>query len=185
VTLGLDLFSVTDSDGTPGSNPQTHIRHHVLHRLCASCSPAAEARVRGYKPDGFSFNRQEGPAVKACAGGGIIKTSRSSLPAGLSTSPARFCKGKRYYAKALEITGFKGKNIATVLDMTVSEALESSSSRLFRQSTTSFERSTDKLVSATFVFETSPPRSYRGRRHSASSFHGAVEAGHRAHALHP
>jgi len=37
--------------------------------------------------------------------------------------PCEICKGKRYNREALEIR-FKGKNIADVLDMTVSEALE-------------------------------------------------------------
>jgi excinuclease ABC subunit A len=39
------------------------------------------------------------------------------------TVPCEVCKGKRYNREALEIK-FKGKNIAEVLDMTVSEALE-------------------------------------------------------------
>ena len=39
------------------------------------------------------------------------------------TVPCEVCKGKRYNREALEIT-FKGKNIADVLDMTVTEALE-------------------------------------------------------------
>jgi excinuclease ABC subunit A len=37
--------------------------------------------------------------------------------------PCEVCHGKRYNAEALEIT-WRGKNIADVLDMTVSEALE-------------------------------------------------------------
>ena len=39
------------------------------------------------------------------------------------TVPCEVCKGKRYNREALEIT-FKGKNIAEVLDMTVTEALD-------------------------------------------------------------
>jgi excinuclease ABC subunit A len=38
------------------------------------------------------------------------------------TVPCEVCKGKRYNREALEIA-FKGKNIAEVLDMTVSEAM--------------------------------------------------------------
>ena len=79
-----------------------------------------EARVRGYKPGRFSFN-VKGGRCEACRGDGYINIEMQFLPD--VTVPCEICEGKRYSREALEIE-FKGKNIADVLDMTVTEALE-------------------------------------------------------------
>ena len=103
---------------TPRSNPATYTGTFTPIREMFAKVP--EARMRGYKPGRFSFN-VKGGRCEACTGDGYINIEMQFLPD--VTVPCEVCKGKRYNREALEIT-FKGKNIADVLDMTVSEALE-------------------------------------------------------------
>jgi excinuclease ABC subunit A len=76
--------------------------------------------VRGYKPGRFSFN-VKGGRCEACQGDGVIKIEMHFLPDVFV--PCEVCKGKRYNRETLEVH-FRGKSIADVLDMTVSDALE-------------------------------------------------------------
>ena len=103
---------------TPRSNPATYTGTFTPIRELFATVP--EARMRGYKPGRFSFN-VKGGRCEACTGDGYISIEMQFLPD--VTVPCEVCKGKRYNREALEIT-FKGKNIADVLDMTVTEALE-------------------------------------------------------------
>ena len=102
---------------TPRSNPATYTGTFTPIRELFATMP--EARTRGYKPGRFSFN-VKGGRCEACSGDGYISIEMQFLPD--VTVPCEVCKGKRYNREALEIT-FKGKNIAEVLDMTVTEAL--------------------------------------------------------------
>ena len=102
---------------TPRSNPATYTGLFTPLRELFARVP--EARVRGYKAGRFSFN-VKGGRCESCAGEGIIKIEMHFLPD--VYVPCEICKGKRYNREALEIR-FKGKNIADVLEMTVSEAL--------------------------------------------------------------
>jgi excinuclease ABC subunit A len=74
--------------------------------------------VRGYDVGRFSFNTPGGRCEK-CQGDGQIKIDMHFLADVYVTCD--HCHGKRYNAETLEIT-FKGRNIAEVLEMTVSEA---------------------------------------------------------------
>jgi excinuclease ABC subunit A len=103
---------------TPRSNPATYTGLFTPLRELFAQVP--ESRIRGYKPGRFSFN-VKGGRCEACAGEGIIKIEMHFLPD--VYVPCEICKGKRYNREALEIR-YKGKNIAEVLEMTVSEALE-------------------------------------------------------------
>ena len=103
---------------TPRSNPATYTGAFTPIRELFSTVP--EARMRGYKPGRFSFN-VKGGRCEACSGDGYINIEMQFLPD--VTVPCEVCHGRRYNREALEIE-FKGKNIAQVLDMTVSEALE-------------------------------------------------------------
>lgn len=102
---------------TPRSNPATYTSTFTPIRELFSSIP--EARARGYKPGRFSFNIKGG-RCESCSGDGYNQIEMQFLPN--VTVPCEVCNGKRYNREALQIL-FKGKNIAEILDMTVSEAL--------------------------------------------------------------
>jgi excinuclease ABC subunit A len=103
---------------TPRSNPATYTGAFGLIRDMFASVP--EARARGYKAGRFSFN-VKGGRCEECTGDGYKVVEMQFLPD--VTVPCEVCHGKRYNREALEIL-FRGKNIAEVLDMTVSEACE-------------------------------------------------------------
>src|SRR3989339_226261 len=103
---------------TPRSNPATYTGVFTDVRDLFSGTP--EAKLRGYKPGGFSFN-VKGGRCEACQGDGIKKIEMHFLPD--VYVPCEVCKGRRYNQEALEIT-YRGKSIADVLDMSVEEALD-------------------------------------------------------------
>jgi excinuclease ABC subunit A len=103
---------------TPRSNPATYTGTFTPIRELFATVP--EARLRGYGPGRVSVNGKGG-RCEACRGDGYIEIEMQFLPD--VTVPCEVCKGQRYNREALEIR-FKGKNIAEVLDMTVSQALD-------------------------------------------------------------
>ncbi len=120
---GLDFVDkVIDIDQspigrTPRSNPATYTGVFTFIRDLFTQLP--ESKIRGYLPGRFSFNVRGG-RCEACQGDGIIKIEMHFLPDVYVRCEE--CKGKRYNRETLEIA-YKGKNIADVLDMTVTEAL--------------------------------------------------------------
>ncbi|BEH11859.1 MULTISPECIES: excinuclease ABC subunit UvrA [Geobacter] len=102
---------------TPRSNPATYTG--VFADIRDLFAQLPESKVRGYKPGRYSFN-VKGGRCEACAGDGIIKIEMHFLPD--VYVQCEVCKGARYNRETLEVI-FKGKSIAQVLDMTVSEAL--------------------------------------------------------------
>ncbi len=103
---------------TPRSNPATYTA--VFSDIRDLFSNLPESRLRGYKPGRYSFN-VKGGRCEACSGDGIIKIEMHFLPD--VYVECEVCKGARYNRETLEVH-FKGKSIADVLDMTVSQALE-------------------------------------------------------------
>ena len=103
---------------TPRSNPATYTGLLTIVRELFATVP--EARARGYKPGRFSFN-VKGGRCEACKGDGYNQIEMQFLPD--VTVPCEVCRGDRYNREALEIQ-FRGKSIAEVLRMTVTEALE-------------------------------------------------------------
>ena len=103
---------------TPRSNPATYTGTFTPIRELFATVP--EARARGYKPGRFSFN-VKGGRCEACRGDGYINIEMQFLPD--VTVPCEVCAGARYNREALEIE-WRGANIAQVLSMTVTEALE-------------------------------------------------------------
>ncbi|MDD2736391.1 MAG: excinuclease ABC subunit UvrA [Desulfuromonadaceae bacterium] len=103
---------------TPRSNPATYTA--VFSDIRDLFSHLPESKLRGYKPGRYSFN-VKGGRCEACSGDGIIKIEMHFLPD--VYVECEVCKGARYNRETLEVH-FKGKSIADVLDMTVSQALE-------------------------------------------------------------
>ena len=103
---------------TPRSNPATYTG--VFDFIRELFSQTNEAKMRGYKPGRFSFN-VKGGRCEACRGDGMNKIEMNFLPD--VYVPCEVCHGARYNRDTLEVH-YKGKNIAEVLDMTVTEACE-------------------------------------------------------------
>ena len=103
---------------TPRSNPATYTG--VFDFIRELFSQTNEAKMRGYKSGRFSFN-VKGGRCEACNGDGMNKIEMNFLPD--VYVPCEVCHGARYNRDTLEVH-YKGKNIAEVLDMTVSEACE-------------------------------------------------------------
>jgi excinuclease ABC subunit A len=103
---------------TPRSNPATYTG--VFDHIRELFSRTQEARARGYKPGRFSFN-VKGGRCEVCHGDGQIKIEMHFLPD--VYVPCEQCHGKRYNRETLEVH-FKGRTIADVLDMPVSEAVD-------------------------------------------------------------
>lgn len=103
---------------TPRSNPATYTGLFSFIRDLYSNLP--ESRIRGYKAGRYSFN-VKGGRCESCQGDGLIKIEMHFLPDIYVTCEA--CKGRRYNRETLDVY-HKGKTIADVLDMTVSEALD-------------------------------------------------------------
>jgi excinuclease ABC subunit A len=121
---GVDLIDkVIDIDQkpigrTPRSNPATYTKAFDQIRDVFAMTP--EARAYGYQPGRFSFN-VKGGRCEACEGDGVREVEMHFLPNVYVT--CEVCKGKRYNDATLRV-GFKGRNIAQVLDTSVSESLE-------------------------------------------------------------
>ena len=112
--IGIDQSPI---GRTPRSNPVTYTgAFTAIREIFANTQ---ESRARGYGPGRFSFNVKGGRCEK-CKGDGQIKIEMQFLPDMYVVCEE--CKGKRYNKEALQID-YKGKNIADVLDMRVTEAL--------------------------------------------------------------
>ncbi len=102
---------------TPRSNPATYTDLFVHIRKLFADTP--ESKMRDFSQSRFSFNLKGG-RCETCQGEGYQKLEMSFLPDLYVLCES--CRGKRYNDQTLEIQ-YKWKNIAEVLDMSVSEAL--------------------------------------------------------------
>ncbi|MDP8212181.1 MAG: excinuclease ABC subunit UvrA [Candidatus Zapsychrus exili] len=103
---------------TPRSNPATYTG--IFSHVRALFSQLPESKMRGYKPGRFSFN-VKGGRCEACKGDGIKKIEMHFLPD--VYIECEVCAGRRFTEQTLEVE-FKEKNISSVLDASVTEALE-------------------------------------------------------------
>ena len=102
---------------TPRSNPATYVG--IFTEIRNVFAKTRDARMRAFGPDRFSFNLKGG-RCESCQGDGTVKIEMHFLPDVYVNCDV--CHGKRYNRETLEVK-YKGKSIADVLDMTVSEAL--------------------------------------------------------------
>jgi excinuclease ABC subunit A len=103
---------------TPRSNPATYTG--VFDKIRALFAQTSEAKIRGYDQGRFSFN-VKGGRCENCAGDGTITIEMNFLPD--VYVPCEVCHGARYNRETLEVH-YKGKTIAEVLDMPISEAVD-------------------------------------------------------------
>jgi excinuclease ABC subunit A len=101
---------------TPRSNPATYTGLWSPLRDLFAATP--ESKMRGYKSGRFSFN-VKGGRCEACEGQGVIQIQMQFMPDIYVTCDV--CHGTRFNRETLQVH-YKGKNIAEVLDMSVSEA---------------------------------------------------------------
>ena len=103
---------------TPRSNPATYTG--VFDDIRDLYTNTKEAKMYGFEKNRFSFN-VKGGRCEACRGDGVKKIEMHFLPD--VYVPCEVCHGTRYNSETLNIK-YKGKNIADVLEMRVTEALE-------------------------------------------------------------
>jgi len=103
---------------SPRSNPATYTG--LFDGIRKVFAMTDTARQRGYTASRFSFN-VKGGRCETCQGEGYIKVELLFMPEDYSPCPT--CHGARYNDDTLEIT-FAGLNIADVLDLTVTRALD-------------------------------------------------------------
>lgn len=118
---GIDKVVTVDQSPlgrSPRSNPATYTG--IFSDIRSLFVNLPEAKIRGYKPGRFSFN-VSGGRCEACSGNGYRTIEMNFLPDVMV--PCEICHGKRYNRETLEVR-FKGKSIADVLDMTISQAVE-------------------------------------------------------------
>lgn len=103
---------------TPRSNPATYTG--VFDDIRSVFTTTKEAKMYGFEKNRFSFN-VKGGRCEACRGDGVKKIEMHFLPD--VYVPCEVCHGTRYNRETLNIK-YKGKNIAEVLDMRVTEAIK-------------------------------------------------------------
>ncbi|MCI8460841.1 MAG: excinuclease ABC subunit UvrA [Bacilli bacterium] len=103
---------------TPRSNPATYTG--VFDDIRTLFTTTKEAKMYGFEKNRFSFN-VKGGRCEACRGDGVKKIEMHFLPD--VYVPCEVCHGTRYNRETLNIQ-YKGKNIAEVLEMRVTEALK-------------------------------------------------------------
>ena len=121
----IDKLVVVDQSPigrTPRSNPATYTG--IFDVVRALFAQTEVSRLRGYSQGRFSFNvptANGGGRCETCAGEGTIRIEMSFLPDVFVV--CEDCDGTRFNAATREVL-YRGKSIADVLSMTVTDARE-------------------------------------------------------------
>ncbi len=100
------------------SNPVTYIKaYDAIRKLYSS---QQSAKIKGFKPNHFSFNT-DGGRCENCLGDGYITVEMQFLAD--VQLVCEDCHGKKFKEEVLDVT-YKDKNIYDVLSMTVDESIE-------------------------------------------------------------
>jgi len=103
---------------TPKSNPGTYTG--VFDHIRELFAKLPDAKVRGYRPGRFSFNRPGG-RCDACEGDGQKKIEMHFLPD--VWVECDDCRGQRYNSETLSVK-YQGHSIADVLQMSIGQCLD-------------------------------------------------------------
>jgi len=103
---------------TPRSNPATYTK--VFDLIRDVFAQTKDAKILGFKKSRFSFNLKGG-RCEACEGQGQVKIEMQFMND--IWINCEVCNGTRYNNRTLEVH-FRGKTIAEVLKMSVTEAIE-------------------------------------------------------------
>ncbi|MDB5313751.1 MAG: excinuclease subunit UvrA [Gemmataceae bacterium] len=103
---------------TPRSNPATYIK--LWDEIRSLYAEMPDAKVRGYQPGRFSFNKPGG-RCEACEGNGSNRLEMDFLADVWVT--CAICEGRRFNRETLQVK-YRGKSIHDVLEMEVAEALD-------------------------------------------------------------
>lgn len=112
----VDQITIRSTQSTR-SNVATYTKLFDLIRdLFASL---AEAKIRGFGADKFSFNTSD-ERCKNCNGAGIVAINMAFMPDVETECPV--CQGKRFNEEVLSIK-FQGHSLSDILEMTISDAI--------------------------------------------------------------
>lgn len=115
---GVALLDQSPIGQSPRSNPATYVG--IFDEIRRFFARLPEARMRGFTPEHFSFNRPGG-RCEECEGMGARIVQMHFLPDVWVTCEA--CGGRRYKPEILAVR-YRGRNIADVLEMSIGEAAE-------------------------------------------------------------
>lgn len=99
------------------SNPATWLE--VFDEIRQTFAATADAKQKGFTSQSFSFNSAQGGRCRSCLGTGLLKQDMSFLPDLTLACPE--CGGTRYRREILDVK-YRGRSIADVLSMSVSDA---------------------------------------------------------------
>ena len=103
---------------TSRSNPATYTG--IFSEIRTLFAKLPESKIKGYKSGRFSFNHKEG-YCETCKGNGYKTIEMNFLPN--VNILCEKCQGKRYNKATLEIH-YKGKSIASILDLSIDQAID-------------------------------------------------------------
>ncbi len=103
---------------TPRSNPATY--SGVFDEIRKIFAVTRDAKQKGYRSSRFSFN-VKGGRCEACQGQGVTKIAMNFLPDLYVVCSE--CGGARFNRQTLQVK-YRGKSIADVLELSMSEAVE-------------------------------------------------------------